>query len=794
MRKFNISIIVFLVFIFFANFTKAQNTNQEINFAIFKEKILRKAIIENINTHRKERNLTTLVSNDILIKTSQEQAEFMASKELVTTEGGGITKTTTTDRAIAQGGTRHLKEIVFAANIMKGKIKLTYQNVADETTERWFKKNKNEAILAYPYWNFIGVGAILDEGGKKAYISVTLANYTFLNHGASLIKNMGVPASENQMSLDYFDEKTCRKCDRIKGLSNWHSYLQVKNGAIYFKHPNLKEFKKLIKGERDGLAIDIIQKEQYSCKNTTNLVDFNNVNRGYLLEPMFAPEILENNESMKKRSKLEIKLADFPKEITGDYEINLLIIQDNFVCKNLQRTFLKGDEGILDYKISLPILMDTIPKKLADDYKLVTESKRFTIKLPLNKEKTSYTYDDFKSYINDFNEPDFIINSLDINSYYAFDEELRKNEEFQLERANTILTAFQSSQKDSISATVNVHGTWEQFTQNAVGTMFEPLASMNLKKAQKYVKDNLSDELRAILQDSLNNYRYADIKMNVTFDLTSNESKEKFVMDRFKKTKKYKPEALMMQKYIIRQVLDGNFTEKAITSQKISKRKKYTNFMVNKWCAKVKLNKGLNEKLYEEIAKLYNKYFENHFIAYNYLYSEVTFKKLGDDTQINDIQEKINVLYETTLSKKLIDKLNLKYQLKIMKDEKVGKKIALISFKKAKELILEIEEMSWEQSLFLAYKFIDKKDYVFSAQLLESHLYDEEPSEDLIYTYLSLCSHDSKRQYTDAFVKAMHIAQTLNKKRYCNLLKNEQFSIRIFENTKVKKEYCKSCN
>ncbi len=53
MRKFNISIIVFLVFIFFANFTKAQNTNQEINFAIFKEKILRKAIIENINTHRK---------------------------------------------------------------------------------------------------------------------------------------------------------------------------------------------------------------------------------------------------------------------------------------------------------------------------------------------------------------------------------------------------------------------------------------------------------------------------------------------------------------------------------------------------------------------------------------------------------------------------------------------------------------------------------------------------------------------------------------------------------------------
>ncbi len=792
MKRFCIFIFVFLMNF---NFIKAQNnSNQEINPAIFKEKILRNSIVENINKFRQEQNLGKLSVNNILIKSAQEHSEFMADKQIVSVEGGFKNKTTG-ERTMFNGGSINSKEIVFSTAIYKGKTKLKYRDVANEITEKLTSKKKYKQVIEYSYWNFIGIGATLDEDGKKVYVSCVFANYSLINNGAVLIEKMAVPASENGIGLDNFDEKVCRKLEKFPEISEWNSNLEIRGSEIFFKHNDLKVFKKIIRNE-NAIAVDIIQKEQYSCQNTENIIDFNLVNKGYLLTPIYGEEIIANNQAVNKRKKLDVRIADFPIKITGDYEFNLLIIVDGKVCKISQNNFINSDDGLLDFKKKFQILMDTIPRKEAQDFELKTESKKFSFVIPLKKSKKSFFYSDLKPYIEELDEPDFTIDNLNINSYYAFDEEIKNNEKFQNERAQSIVSAFQSNQKDSIISSVEIHSQWERFKEDAYETMFEPLASMKLKAAQKYIKENFSEELFAILQDSLKKYRYVKIDMNTTFDLISNESKQKFVMDRFKKSKKYKAATLMIQKYILKEVLAENFTEEAITKQKVPKQKKYSNYHINNWACKVKLNDGkVDDKSYKKIKKLYEKYFENKFIAYNYLYSEIFFREMPkENLKIKELQDAMDILYETDLDKELINNLNLEFQLKIFNDENSSKKLKMSSSEKSKKLILEMKNMTWKERLFLAYKFIDKKDYVFSAQLLEPFLEKEEISENFIFTYLSLCSQDTERQYTDNFTKAMHIAKVLNKERYCNLLKKGLFSIRIFENPKVKKEFCGTCN
>ena len=106
---------------------------------------------------------------------------------------------------------------------------------------------------------------------------------------------------------------------------------------------------------------------------------------------------------------------------------------------------------------------------------------------------------------------------------------------------------------------------------------------------------------------------------------------------------------------------------------------------------------------------------------------------------------------------------------------------------------MNVEDANWQSSLKLAYIFIDHGDYDYAATLLEPFIYEENIYDELLFTYISLCSYSTHRMMSNRFVTAMEKARESDPKRFCKLFKGDKLSIQVLENTLVKEMYCKSC-
>ncbi|MBK6522988.1 MAG: hypothetical protein IPG08_12020 [Sphingobacteriaceae bacterium] len=58
-----------------------------------------------------------------------------------------------------------------------------------------------------------------------------------------------------------------------------HKGLSVSDGKIYLEFKNSREMRRLLKKAKDGLAVDVVQRDQYT-KADYNIVDNNIYNKG----------------------------------------------------------------------------------------------------------------------------------------------------------------------------------------------------------------------------------------------------------------------------------------------------------------------------------------------------------------------------------------------------------------------------------------------------------------------------------------------------------------------------------
>ena len=88
---------------------------------------------------------------------------------------------------------------------------------------------------------------------------------------------------------------------------------------------------------------------------------------------------------------------------------------------------------------------------------------------------------------------------------------------------------------------------------------------------------------------------------------------------------------------------------------------------------------------------------------------------------------------------------------------------------------------------------MEHSDYEYAAKLLDPFVENENVNEELLFTFISLCSHETDRQFTSRFENALKTADRINHKKYCELFDGKHFSIQVFDNPDVKSAYCKKC-
>lgn len=769
------------------------NSKDEIDPNKFHESAFEEIIFDQINYLLEKRGFDTKQKNKVLTQAAKDQGTYMAFVESAKLIRDENVKTETPNRLKAYGGSGYGEELISKNSISSGKIPYTYAKIASDIVFKWFASSKTVKMFEGYKYNLIGIGVKLDEKQRKIFTSVILGNFKSFNDGPKYLSNLKIPYSTKTYGLKPPNKSLCKRVNKFDNLMDLQKGLTVEDNIIYFETDNIRSIKKLISSKKDGLAIDILQKEQFNCE-IPNILDHNQINQGILTKRIYSKKLFKKNiintEETPKGFKVE--LATLPENISNNYELNLVIIKSKSLCKTIPKSFIIKPEGAYTHDVKL--LADTITINSRFNYKPVADSMALSMRIPFEKNKYTYKPEDIEKFIELLNEPKFLIYNLQITAYSSIEGNNNKNEMLQKKRAESIVEALKNKQTDIVNTKIITTYNWSDFKKDIRETKYKKLDSMTMEEAQHYIqKNNLNKEFEPILK----NHRYAQIDMKIYYDIIG-ENEQPYVLKKFNDAiiNNDRITALSIEKYIMKKVLNYRYKPDVLNELIIPYNEMYAGIIMNKLWLQHYTEQISDEDLKTNVDSLHKLSPDNEYIAFNNLLLQITNTPFASTNSASLLQVQIDRLYYTPLSKKTIDGLNLKLQFKQLNyiDSKPNnKKLKRACIDKIKQII-DLHDETMLNSLKLAELFMENNDYPFAIETLEPWVMHPNTSEKLLLSYVSLCSQYEMRMHTQKFNYAMTRIREINPKQFCDLLNGSNFTLRVFENQYIKEEHCKYCN
>jgi len=789
---------IYLLFIFLLSdklySQKKYNPTQFADYHRFEIDSLPRLILDELNRFRLSKGLDTMEFNDRLHYAAEHSAHMMAGSEKDKVEPEATHKSLK-----MAGATKRGEEMGMKASISKGKTNFTPQEVAKVIYTRWENNKKNLAVLLNPKYTLIGMVAQFDEEEKKVYISAILGGYDLLNPGVEHKKELAVPYNTKSKKLKNGDAKSCKTCERWRNYDILQQGITELNGKIYIKYPNSKELRRIIKKPTDGLAFDIVQREQYS-KPDYNIVDNNLNNKGFMSkviyrDKFFKKNILINPKDKKANRKLkaiEVELGKFNPKITGPYEINLILVQDKKVCKVITRGY--NETGKIESNTPIGLIPVKNTTGLKPPFEPKSETSIINFMIPFEKNKYEFKDEDIQPLIKALREPDFIIDGLYIYAYSSIEGDSAANAKLQHKRANSVLQVLQAKQTTKIQPSIEAKDSWGLFLLENEDGKYAPIVALGKQGAINRINSDkrLLDELEPILAKE----RFAQVIMDVTYDV-SGDKEEKFSRVSFN-----------------RAVAAGNYTQAYKILETIGKRvsaKKYPSTIFDSLIIEENAKNAalINNRLYfeylannsvdDEDAVTFERLLKmdpiNPVYQYNKVFCELKLdSNAGNPERQAKVQATIDGFYGK-LDSNLVNGLNIEWQFKIMESvDTVDNADAIIDACIARiKAFYNIKDASWQNALKLSYVFARAKDFKYSATVLEPYLSKPDVQENLVFMYISNASKVPEKYYSRTFARALEIAKRLNQDRYCKLFGDPFMTFQVLENPEVKKLYMSTC-
>lgn len=772
-------------------------SDDPIDPAAFNDKLFQDVLLYKVNTYMDSIGLEGYEVSEFLMKPAREHAMIMAQDSKASLEGGGKYKTIR-DRLVAVGGTGVGDEVVGRATIKVSNAYITYDELATEVVQKWVDSKYSNTLFSQKYF-FAGVAGRVEESGKKIFISMYLGNYASFRPAGDVSGELTVPVTTKKYGLKPYDEKACKKVDRkMPNYMDLQESLYINdNGEIVFKYNDLKKFKRFLRGNKDALAVDIVQKDQFNNCRGQNIADYSRVNIGFMTKRVWSKKIYKKNIApgegrRNKVTKLEVILGELPLEFRPeDVELNLMIIKDKSVCYNVPPSYV--DDEFYDFVPEIGLLPDTILPAGVPEYAPTATSTELKFRIPFEQGKYEYDPEDMVPVLDALNEPAFIINQIFISAYSSLEGTQRENEVLQRKRAQSIVKAFEQNQNASIVDSIVTEPNFEALKADAKGTIYDKVCDMELEEAIAYVNNNAKE-----MEFMLKEHRYADVVIWVTYDING-DKEQIYCVDQFNKAVEAKQldRALAIQKYILLRVVEGRYDERAVSDMRIPQGKDYVGLNMNKiWLTQYIFEDALDEDYQEKIDDLNNLDKENIYVEYNDILCEVTLESMEDEAVAEKMQERIDNIYNTPLRVDLVDLLNIELQYQVMDiyKDSLGYNHPLVkkSVNKIKEII-KFEELTWENSLKLSSVFINHGDYDYAVRLLEPWIYDETVAPVLLTSYATACSKVEYKVHSKNFHYALVKIKERDPDYFCDLFKGDKLSVQTFVNTNVKKLWCDTC-
>ncbi|GAB4450956.1 MAG: hypothetical protein OHK0036_10590 [Bacteroidia bacterium] len=697
------------------------------------------------------------------------------------------------------GLTNKASQLAGSNPLSKSKKDVPYKVIAENITAKWMNGQKEKLILLNPKFLYIGIGMFPDADFKKIYVSAMFAGYDISNEGAKHKKE--IKPSFNNLSKKFKspDDKKCKNCKSFKNYELLHQGLYVENGKIYLKYNNLKELKRLLKKPKDGIAVDIVQRAQYT-QAEYNIVDNNLYNKGIMQKVIYKDKLFSSNKLLdkkdqkknKKLNELLVEVGKLPKNLNGQYELNLIIIQDNTICKNITQSYteLINQEGEFNSNIIL------IQPKKSDEkkFKPTAENNLITFVIPFEKNKYDYKQEDIQPLIDALDEPDYIIEGLYIYAYSSIEGDSVTNAKLQIKRAESVSKVLQDKQSVKVKPIIITNDSWNLFMLENEDGPYANLVAMGKRKAIQ--KINSDKKLLQELEPILARERFAQVVMDVTYDISGNKE-QKYTYAMLKKAVKSNDtsRALKIMEYIYDNIKNNKYPRELLDTIHLQVTKENIPFTNNLIHYKYLLNNDLKEEDAEVLKKNYEMDNTNPILQYNYLFGKIkTDTALGNKDMQTKIQNEIDNLNKTILDKQLINNLNAEWQFKLIDyyDTIPNSDAQIEACLNKIKSFYNIEESSWQNTVKLANIFARAKMYWEAASLLEPLLTSKDVNDKIVFNYISIASHLPEKFHSRYFTLAMQLAKKYNPERFCKLFGKPYLSFQILENPGIKKEFLNS--
>lgn len=797
------TLVLLIAFTSTTGLAQKKDTKKVAPAAEFSTKDAESALLQVLNKFRVEAKLDSVEYHEVLANAAAIQTADMAKNgkaELMNSKGK---YKTTEKRVIAMGGTNKTQEIVLSTGIVKGKGSLSAQEFADAVFYKWRTGKIPQSIIKNADYIYASPSVTLDEAGKKAYVSIVFGSFNTFNTGADKKKQLPVPFSGKTKKLKVPEDRSCNACKKFKDWEGLAKGLYVEDGKIYIKYENLKSLSRFIRKSKDGLAVDVVQRAQYENPDY-NIVDNNLISKGVLLKTVTMNKLYSKNgikaekkgNRTIKASKLDVQLGVLPKKITGPYELNLLIVQDGKLCKVIQPSGI--EQG--DQESNTPLSMLLMPDSAAyfkPPFEPKSESTLLNFTVPFEKNKFDYKETDMDPFLAALQEPDFLIEGLYITAYSSIEGDAKSNEKLQKKRAESIVKALSKMQKEGVVTNVKTTDSWNLFQMEAEDGKYDYLSKMTKEKAIAEINGKgLSAELEPILGKE----RFAQIIMDVTYDITG-PKEEKFCVSKFNQSMKKgeMTQCMKIQYYIGKQMRAQKYTAEAPSKMNIPLEAKNSGLLNNQVVLHYMYNNNTaSDEDYAEMKKLSALDPANNYIAFNNLFCAVKLDStIGDVKAQNEMQKRIDAMYKTDVPKKYVDALNIEWQFKIIESMDSAENSELVTqacIEKIKTFY-NIKESSWQNNLKLAYVFARFRDYKFAANLLAPFIPEQSVNENVLFAYASICAKMPELYKSKTFALALSKAEQANHDRYCKSFGAPNMTFQVFENPFVKDGHKKAaCN
>lgn len=765
----------------------------------FKLDELPKVLLVEINKFRKSKGLDTLELNTMLCEAATNSAAKMIDKNQAKVDPKSTKKFLK-----KAGATKKGEEVAMKAPVSKGKESYKTDEVAKIIYVRWENNKKDMPVLLNPKYVLVGIGCVMSDDGKKVVASAVFGGYDVYNNGATQKKELPVPYNNKSKKFKDPDLKACKNCDKWKNFDNLQKGLYVSDNKIYLKYNSIKELKRLLKKSKDGLAVDVVQRAQYDNPNY-NIIDYNLYNKGIMSKAIFKEKFFKKNrikqdpKSKKKVriTKIEVEMGKLNPKMKGAYELNLVVIQDGKVCRTVTRSYL--ETGDVDSNTPIGILPAPDSKGLKPAFEPRSESSIINFNIPFAKNKYEFKNEDIQPLVNALNEPDFIIEGLYIYAYSSIEGDSVANAKLQRKRAESVSNVLQSKQSVKVQPNIETKDSWGLFMLENEDGPYADLVNMGKRKA--IAKINGDKKLMNELEPILAKERFAQVIMDVTYDVSGNKE-QKFSSVSFNRAVKAgkSQHAYKIMEYMHQKIQDKKYSPGAMDSLEIPDKNdvKYVGFMNNKVHYRfLQNNNSVDEDDYEEINRLTSLDPENEILKYNKLYCAIKLDTNTGNTEAQaKMQQSIDDLYKTKIEKKLLDGLNIEWQFKLIDYHDTSDSPASIA---AIEACIErikgfydIKDASWQNAQKLATVFARAKDYRYASSVLEPYITAQNADENLLFAYISIASHLPEKFHSRIFATALKLAKQKNQTRYCKLFGDPYMTFQVLDNPNIKKEYMES--